>query len=537
MDDRSPPALAEEQPSRAARGVAASAVIVGIGQLLSRLMGLLRVTVVANVFGATAEVSSFNLASKVPTMFYDLLLGGMVTAALVPVLSEYLGRGDRQEFERLASTLITLVTSLFVILVIALEFGAPLLAIMVGGGQEASLLRLTTRLIQLILPALAFLGAWGVTAAVLFARQQFVFPALASAVFNLGVILSASLIGNRIGATALSLGVVLGSVLQLVIILPGLRGLRLRPRFDLHHPALRRIVILYLPVIASLLVANLGIVIDANLASRTSEQAVAWMDYATRLIQLPLGLVSVAIATAALPALARLTDDDGHRQFRRILAGALRLVLVLIIPATVALIVLGREGIRVFLERGAFTPYDTYQVTWALLFYLPGLPFAAIDQPLVFAFYARNDTVTPVLIGVAGVGAYLLVGPLLAFAFGLGFIGLVIANAVQLTTHCVLMWVMLQRKFGSMAGLGMLVTAAKSTLATCAMGLGMIAVLVGARTVWPAPASAGRAALLLATALVGVAIYIGGLAVLRVDELAGLLSFARGRLRGLARNR
>ncbi len=540
MVDNQPPVPAPaEQAERqgqgaVARGVAVSALIVFAGQLLSRLMGLARVTAVANVFGAPPEVSAFLAASTVPTMVYDLLLGGLVTAALVPVLSEYVARGERQELERLTSTLLTLVGVGFVGIVAILELAAPLLAIMVSGGLEPRVLGLAVDLIRLVLPSLLFLSVWGVMAAVLFARQEFVFPALASAVFNLGVIFMATFAGRRLGVPALSIGVVLGSLLQLTVIAPGLRGMRLRPRLDLHHPALRRIVVLYLPVIGSLIVAQVGVVIDRNLASHTVGEAVAWMDYATRLYQMPMGLVSIAIATATLPALARITDDPGAQRFRRTLAGALRLVLVLIVPATVALFVLGQPAIRLIYEHGAFTSRDTAQVLRALFLYLPGLPFAAIDQPIVFAFYARKDTVTPVIVGVLGVGAYLVVGPLLAFVFHLGFVGLVIANSVQLTSHCILMWVLLERKVGSMAGHGMGVTAAKSALASAAAGVAMLGGLAALRAVLPAAGKMGQMGLFLGAGALGAAVYVGGLALLRVEELTTLANMARARLGRLA---
>jgi len=530
MADSQPPPPTTGRRGAVTRGVAASAVIVFAGQLLSRVMGLLRVTVIANVFGAPPEVSAFTAASTVPTIFYDLLLGGMVTAALVPVLTDYVTAGDREELGRLMSTLITLVGLAFVAIVLGLELVAPLLSTLVSGGLEPQVLDLATRLVHLILPALLFLSLWAVVVALLFARQEFVLPAIASSVFNLGTILMATFAGRRMGVQALSIGVVLGSFFQLLIVVPGLRGLRLRPRLDLGHPALRRIVALYLPVVGSLLVAQIAVIIDRNLASHTVGQALAWMDYATRLYQLPLGLVSVAIATATLPALARISSEAESLQFRRTLAGALRLVLVLIIPATVALLVLGQAAIRLILEHGEFTPADTVQVTWALLLYLPGLPFAAIDQPIVFAFYARKDTVTPVIVGILGVVAYLVVGPLLAFGLRMGFLGLVVANAVQLTTHCIILWLLLQRKVGSMAGFGMRTTAMKAAAASVVAGAAMFAGQALLGRLLPPTGKLNQLALLAGAGGVGLLTYVGGLALLRVDELATLLAMARARL-------
>ncbi|MDI7277173.1 MAG: murein biosynthesis integral membrane protein MurJ [Anaerolineae bacterium] len=530
----SPVPTPSERRGAVARGVAASAVIVAFGQLMSRLMGLVRETVLSDVFGSSPQMDSFAVVSAVPDMVYQLLVGGMVSAALVPVLSEYMGRGEREELERLASVLLSASAVVFLGIIVVLELAAPLVAVIVGGGFDADLLRLTTVLIRLIVPSLVFFGAWGVTVAVLYARQQFVFPAMAAAVYNLGVVLAALFLAPRLDAAALSLGVVLGALLQLLVVLPGLRGLRLRPRLELRHPALRRIVVLYMPVIASIVVANLGIVIDRNLASRTGEQALSWMRYATFLVQLPLGLVSVAVATAALPTLARLSQEEDTPRFCRALAGALRLVIVLVAPATVGLIVLGEAGIRAVLEHGVFTAADTAQVTRALLFYLPGLPFAAIDQPIVFAFYARKDTVPPVLVGVAGVCAYLLVGPLLAFGFGVGYIGLVVANAVQLTTHCLLMWLILQRRVGPMAGHGLRSTAVRVGLASLAAGLAMVVALAAGRRFLPSEGTMAEVALLVIGGAAGVAAYLGGLALLRVEEVAVLAQTIRSRLRRIA---
>jgi len=525
-----PQATSNRQVGTVARGVAASAVIIAAGQLLSRIMGLVRETVIADIFGARAGLSAFTVASAVPDMIYQLLLGGMVSAALVPVLSEYAGRGDREELEHVASILLSIGSAFFILVVLVLEVIAPLIAVIVGGGFAPDLLHLTTTLIRIILPSLVFFASWGITAAVLYARQQFVFPALASAVYNLGIIIAATFLSKRLDSAALSIGVVLGAALQMAIVLPGLKGLRLRPSFDLHHPALRRILLLYLPVIASLVVANLGIIIDRNLASRTVPQALGWMRYATQLYQLPLGLVSVAIATATLPALARLTDDPDNRQFRRTLAGALRLVLVLVVPATIGLLVVGQVGIRIILQHGVFSAYDTTQVTKTLFFYLPGLVFAAIDQPLVFAFYARKDTVTPVLVGVLGVGAYLLVGPALAFTFHVGYIGLVIANSVQLTVHCIVLWVLLERRVGTMAGQGLLNTSARTSIAAAAMGIAMIGTLALCQALLPKPSRIAWVIQFGLTGALGTVVYLLGLAVLRVEELTTLANMVRRRI-------
>ncbi len=231
-----------------------------------------------------------------------------------------------------------------------------------------------------------------------------------------------------------------GSLIQLIIQLPALRGLALSFRLDLSHPALRRILYLYLPVLASLFVTQFQIAVDRNLASRTGEQSIAWMMNATTLIQFPHGLVAVAISLAVLPSLSSfsaLGDMDGYR---RTLSLGLRMVIVLIVPATVGLFILARPVISVIFEHGRFTSFDTGWTTLALRFYLFGLIFAAIDWPLNYASYARQDTLTPALVGVFSILIYLLIAFSLLPEYGM--IGLVLADSFKQFSHAAVMLIL-----------------------------------------------------------------------------------------------
>ncbi|MFQ5855226.1 MAG: murein biosynthesis integral membrane protein MurJ [Anaerolineae bacterium] len=462
-------APAEVQPD-AGPGIARSAAIISAGNIASRVLGLVREQVIAYLFGAGPLVDAFVVASQVPTLIYDLLIGGLLSSALVPVFSDYAAPERRPELWRLASIVFSLVASIMAIFVLAIELGAHWVALAMGSGFSPDTLAAATQMIRIMVPALLFFGLSGASTGLLYSLKRFRYPAFGAAAFNATVITVGALLAAPVGIYSLALGVLAGAGVQLAIQLPDLPRAHLRFKIDLSHPGLRRISRLYVPILLGLVISNIGVIIDRNLASRTGAGSIAWMRYATTLIQAPLGLVSVAISLAALPSLSQrhvAGDLDG---FRQILASGLRMILVLIIPATVGIFVLAEPVIQLLFEHGEFVPFDTLQTSRALRLYLFGLPGAAIDWPLIFAFYARKDTLTPALVGVVAVLIYLAVAPTLAFVAGMGFLGLVVANSVQLTSHAVIMLVLLHRRVDGVRGSGLVETAAKTGLAALVMG-------------------------------------------------------------------
>jgi len=496
------------------RGIARAATIVSLGNIASRILGLVRDNRNAYFFGATGSMSAFEAASLVPKNIYELLVGGMVSAALVPIFSEYAAAEDREELWHVVSILLSLVVVVLGGFLLLAEVIAPLITRALVSGFDAQLQALTTSLIRIISPAVVFFGVSGVLTAVLYAQQVFTYPAIGAAVFNLGGILGTQLLARRVGVVSLTLGIVLGAFLQMAVQLPGMRGGRLRFTLELGHPAIRRIGVLYVPVLVSLIVSQIGIVIDRNLASRVGEQAIAWMADATRLREFPLGLVSTAVSMAVLPALSRLNLRTQREEFKRTLELGLRLVLVLIVPAAVGLWVLAVPIIRVIFEHGQFTAMDTLQTSRALYLYLLGTPFAAVDLLLIFAFYAHKDTLTPVIVGIICVLIYLVAAPALAFALGLGMFGLVAANSIQLGSHAIIMWVLIWRRLGGLAKQGLTRTIGKVTLASVLMGLWVYLCLAAMRWLLPGDGMLSRVATLSVAGVGGLSVY--GLAVARL---------------------
>jgi putative peptidoglycan lipid II flippase len=513
-------------------GMARAALIIAAGNIVSRILGLARETVIANLFGATGLVSAFRVAQIIPTMLYDLLIGGMVSSALVPIFSEQAEK-DKTQLWHTVSLLLSLAVLGLTLTVLVLELAAPQVAFLLAGGFDEALLNSTARLIRITTPAVLFLSLSGIITGLLYALKRFALPAFTAAIFNATIVITA-LIGVTIfqwGIEALAVGLLLGAMLQVLLQLPGLRDARFRFVIDLHHPALRRIGKLYLPVILGLVISQVAVALDRNFASRTGEQSIAWMQYATTIIQFPLGLISAAISLAILPTLSRLAASAQSAggsldEFIKTLTTGLRLVLILIIPATVALYVMAQPVVALLFQHGDFTPFDTWQTAIALQIYLFGLTFAAIDQPLIFAYYARQNTLTPALVGLLGVGFYLAAALLPTLFHPMQMTDLVLANSIQLTGHALVMLWLMNRQ-ASLAGYGLGTTSLKAIVASLAMGLVLWRIQPFLHPLSAQNSFAAELLLVGTLTLTGGLVYLLALWLLRAEELTLLRSLVQ----------
>jgi putative peptidoglycan lipid II flippase len=468
MTTQAPP---QTGPSTARR-IALAALLIAAGNIASRVIGLVRETVIAGVFGRGPEVAAFTAASTVPTALYDLLVNGAISAALVPVFSAYAER-DEGELRQVAATVIALVLGALVMVCGLLIWQAPLAVTVLAGGFPPELREQTVLMTRLLLPSAVLMGASGLVTALLYARQRFLLPSFTTSAFNLGIIAGALLLTPVLGPLSLVAGVLLGAALQVLLQLPGLRGMaggkggQRRLRLDLRHPGVRRILRLYAPVALGIGFSLAGIILDRNLASRLAESTIPTMRYATTLVQLPLGLVAAAISFAVLPTLSRQAEARDEAAFRGTLAMGIKVVLLLILPATAGLAALSLPIVQLLFERDKFGAADSLATARALLLYLPGLPAAAVDQMLLFAFYARQRTLTPNLVQGAAVGLY-AVTALALLAGGLGIDALILGNSAQWVGHMLLL-LLLSRGLVDLGGLRIGETLAKCLLASAAL--------------------------------------------------------------------
>jgi putative peptidoglycan lipid II flippase len=292
---------------------------------------------------------------------------------------------------------------------------------------------------------------------------------------NAAIIFAAVTLGRTaLGVRSLAVGVVLGGLCLVLIQGPGLRDALPRPNLNFRHPAIRRIYGLYLPITIGLISNAIALVVDRNLAWGAGTHALGAMRYATALNQMILGLVATATSIASLPTLSRHfanRDEDGYQ---RTLSNGLKMITIMVVPATLGMAAISWPAVRLLFEHGATDQGGAHAILIALLCYLPGTFFAAFDQALIFAFYARHNTRTPVIVGVLAVCVYFTVA--LSLVQTLGMAGLVMANSAQFTFHAIVMWVLLRRNLGQVGDATVSRTLRRALVAGAVMAVAVLAV-------------------------------------------------------------
>lgn len=552
--DRAAEATAPGEQERTNARLAGASGILALGNVCSRVLGLVREIVLTYLFGASGAVDALQVAIIVPKAIYDLLIGGHINGAFVPVLSDVITTRGKTELWRVVSALISLVIAVVALLVVLLELFAPQIVPLVAPGADIGTRRLAVDLLRLTAPALIFMSLFAVFSGALFALRSFTLPAFAGVVFNGGIVLVTLALAPSLalipqadvrsieapfliarpagGIIVVAVGWLVGASAQMLLQLPGLRLRRLRLSVNWRHPALQSIGLLYLPVMLSLIIDTLVIrPFSYNLASQTIEGGIAIMNWATTLVQFPQGLVATAISIAILPTLARQSAEmtEAARQaFKDTLSLGLRLATTLILPAATGLFALAIPIIALLFENGAFQAADTEITARALRLYLIGLPFAALDLLLVYAFYARKDTLTPALVGIVSLVCYLGTALLLFERFGL--FSLMIADSVKHFAHASISAVLLWRRLGGFGPQRLARTGLKSALASLIMA-GFALATLPALSQW-----IGATSILRELTLVGFcALLYGGVfllaaRLLKIQELSWLLKLLRQRL-------
>lgn len=474
-----PGSMAAQERSRSGSGIAILAAILMAGNILSRVLGLVREQLAASLFGTGDAIAAFTVADNLQTLLFDLMVSGALQAALIPVLAQWAAPdfASRLELRRIGGTLIVLATAVLGALAMLGMVAAPNLVdglIWFSGQPEArgqDTRELTIRLVRIILPAAVLLGIGTLLQAMLYALGRVVAPALSTAMRNLAIIASAVLLSGALGVESMAWGTVAGAlVIVLMQLWPLARaGAMPIPGLDPRHPAFRRMLALYVPVFLGLLVNSVAVVVDRGLAWGAGEHALGAMRYATTLVQLVLGIVAAAISLASLPALSRHFSSGDEPAYRATLGRALTLVTVLIFPATFGLAALSAPIAALLFGYGATDETGVRQITLALLGYLPGTLAAAYDQVLIFAFYARQNTRTPVLVGVISVGVYFAVAFTTVDRFGM--MGLVVANSTQFIVHAGVMWWLARRGFGWSTQQRIMALSVRCGMASLAMAL------------------------------------------------------------------
>jgi putative peptidoglycan lipid II flippase len=503
------------QVSSSDKGVVRAAAILAVGNVTSRILGLAREAVKADLFGASGALAAFEAAALVPTTLFDLIIGGIVSSALVPVFSDYVADQEhRDELWLAVSTVLSVAVILLLLVVGLVELFTPQVSWLVGAHEfeEVGLTDMSIRLMRMTTPAVLFLSISSILTGALVALKRFALPAFTAAVFNASVVLVAVLHREIEG---LVWGLLAGSVMQVILQLPALGDARLRWRLDWRHPAMRRILRLYAPIVVGLMVDQVARALSYNLAIRTGDVSLTYMRWATTLIQFPLGLVVSALSLAILPMLSQ-QANGALSEFKQTLAGGIRQVVTLISPATAGLFALAPPIVALLFEHGQFTAQDTVTTALVLRVYLFGLPFAAVDQMLIFASYARKDTWRPALVGMISIVIYSIVAVLLLQPLGL--LSLMVADATKHIVHTLMMLWLLKRHLGGLAGFGIGSNVLKSIVAALVTGL-LAAGTAKSIAIWfPGTALANKLLLVSVAGIAGMLGYMGAALLLNIAE-------------------
>jgi putative peptidoglycan lipid II flippase len=428
------------------KSLAQSALIITGAIAVSRILGLVRESIIAHEFGTSAEYDAFLVAFLIPHLLRMLLAEGALSAAFVPLFSEYLHKG-RDLAYRFASNVLVVSLLVFPIVILLGVWLGPKYIPFLADGFNPEKIKLTAELTRITMPFIMLMGMAAILMGIHNSQENYFAPAFASIFFNVGMIIGGWWIAPYVQPHIMGLawGVLIGGAGQLLFQLPFLNGyFKFRPVLDLGDQGLQRLAGLMLPTVLGLVVVELNMLVDYKLGSRLGDGQIASMQYAIRIFQLPLGLFAVALATALFTHLSRCATPDKRDDFVATLRNGLCLGALILFPAAMGMIALGMPVVSLLFEHGRFGPEDTLR-TFSVLRLL-GLALIGYGMSLLLAraYYALQDTRTPVFVSavafVVNIAlALVLVGPL-------SIQGLTLATAVAGLTQMVLLAVILQRK-------------------------------------------------------------------------------------------
>jgi putative peptidoglycan lipid II flippase len=508
-------------PARLQSGIMRAATIILIGNILSRFIGAARDIVITSLFGTGANVSGYLTALIVQTSVYDLLVSGVISAAFIPVFSEL--RDRREELGRVGSSVVTAAVVAMGVATLLIEILAVPLTALLNGGGDPAIHRAAAQALRIMAPTVIFLGTSGVLTALLYAKQRFIYPAFTPVIFNTSIVLAALVLRGPIGYKAMAVGVLAGGLGQVLLQSRGLHGIHLRPFFDAQDRYVRRIGRLYVPVFLGLIITESQVYLDLALKNSTGPHSTTWLDLGTKIYQLPLGIVATAMSLASLPTLSVVRG----REFSAVLIRGLKVVAMLIVPSVIILAIFAQQILTLYALHGKVQPWEIPDIVAGLHYYLPGLGFAAVDQLLIFAFYARNDTVTPVLVGLVSIAGYGIAALISLGLLHLGFRGLALADSVKQIAHATILFILLWRLQGTFAGFGML----RSALQIAAAAAVCVAVCLVAFQLGEGFHQGIKLLLFfVVAATLGLGAYFATLLVLRAEELVLVAARLRARL-------
>ncbi|WP_321528916.1 murein biosynthesis integral membrane protein MurJ [Sedimenticola selenatireducens] len=492
---------------------------VGSNTLLSRILGFVRDLVVAHTFGANAGTDAFFVAFKIPNFLRRLFAEGAFAVAFVPVLTEYKERRSFAELKRFVDHVAGTLGAVLLAVTLAGVLGAPVLAMIFAPGfiGSAGKLDLAVDMLRLTFPYLLFISLTAFAGGILNAHGRFGIPAFTPVLLNVSLISSALWLAPQMDRPimALAWGVLLAGILQLLFQFPFLRRIRLLPRFVFapKDDGVRRIGRLMLPALFGVSVTQLNLLLDTLIASFLVSGSISWLYYSDRLMEFPLGILGVGLATVILPNLSKKHATESPEGFSHVVDWALRWGLLLGLPSAVGLFVLAGPMIATLFQSELFDATDVAMSRQSLMAYSLGLLSFILIKVLAPGYYSRQDTRTPVRIAVIAMVANMVMNIILVFP--LAHAGLALATSLSATLNAFLLYRGLRREgvYQPEAGWPLLIL--RGVLASAVMG-GLLYWGVGDLASWLGGATWDKVWRLLLWVLAGVGSYFAALALLGI---------------------
>lgn len=471
-------ARADEPPgSPGSSRLAWSAGVIGVGTMTSRVLGLVRDQVLAYFFGAGNDMDAFLIAFRIPNLLRDLFAEGAMSAAFIPTFTRQLTLNGKARAWRFGNNVITALLALTLPLaLLGMLFAGPIVRLYAHDYAEVpGKLELTIRLTRIMMPFLTLVALAAALMGMLNALQRFFVPALAPAMFNVGTILCTFTLVPLMPAaglpaiTAIAMGTIVGGLGQIAVQWPILHreGFRYRPFLDTGDRDLRELGALMVPSLVGLAAVQVNLFVNSILATGEGTGAVSWLNYAFRLMYLPIGLFGVSIATAAIPDISLHAAREDLAGMRRAISRGIRLMLMLNVPATLGLVALAGPIVALIFERGSFTTVDTRATSSALVCYAPGLIGYAIVRLASPSFYALRDSRTPVVVSILTMVLNIVLNVLLVRI--IGYRGLALGTAIAaLFNGGVLLW-LLSARLGGLEGIRTAIAFGKIAVAALMM--------------------------------------------------------------------
>ena len=499
------------------RPLFASIATTGANTLLSRVLGLVRDIVIARAFGASAGADAFFVAFRIPNLLRRLFAEGAFSQAFVPVLSEYREQRGHEEVRELAACVSGVLGAVLLGMSVLGVAAAPLLVLVFAPGflDAGTQYELAVQMLRITFPYLLFISLTSFAAGILNACGRFGVPAFTPVLLNLSLIGATLWLAPRMAepVVALAFGVLIAGVAQLAFQLPFLAALRMLvvPRLRWAHEGVKRIMRLILPAAFGASVAQINILIDTLIASFLVTGSISWLYFSDRVVELPLGVFGIAIATVILPSLSARHARAERDAFSHTLDWALRCVVLIAVPSTLGLVMLSQPILATLFHYGAFTGHDVRMASLSLMAYAFGLAGFMLVKVLAPGFFARQDTRTPVRIGLVALLANLVLN--LVLVVPLQHAGLALASALAAYLNAALLFLALRRAGVYRPGPGWRAIGAKTLLA-CLVMAALLWWFTGESRLWLEMAGEERAARLVALVAGGALAYLLSMAAL-----------------------